>query len=175
MADNLAFFPYQCQAEPLFLIHHIDLLVSMNGSTLLQGVREALFPELREILAQSSREQHSNSMAQLPSIAHQQPYPAMTQTVMVGNDPLRLVFKSPSAGDVMDPHASMPIVQGPNPALARLEAEEESEEAMVSRVLAADRATGLATIQKTIRASRACLLLLNLKQYLKEVYGITDR
>lgn len=50
MADNLAFFPYQCQAEPLFVIHHIDLLVSVNGSTRLQAVREALFPELKELL-----------------------------------------------------------------------------------------------------------------------------
>lgn len=51
MADCLAFFPYQCQAEPLFVIHHIDLLISVNGSTRLQSIRESLFPELSSLLA----------------------------------------------------------------------------------------------------------------------------
>lgn len=56
----------------------------------------------------------------------------------------------------------------------RLGAEEENEDALVSRILSAD-STRLASIRESIKASRACLLLLNLKQYLKEVYGITDR
>ncbi|VEL42900.1 unnamed protein product [Protopolystoma xenopodis] len=50
VADNLAFFPYQCQEEPLFVVHHIDLMVSMAGSNVLQNVREALFPELKAAL-----------------------------------------------------------------------------------------------------------------------------
>jgi cohesin loading factor subunit SCC2 len=30
--------------EPLFLIHHIDIMVSVTGSNLLQGFRESLLP-----------------------------------------------------------------------------------------------------------------------------------
>ena len=40
MADNLAFFPYQTQDEPLFVMHQIDILVSVSGSNLIQSFRE---------------------------------------------------------------------------------------------------------------------------------------
>lgn len=42
VADNLAYFPYQVQDEPLFLVEQIDLAVSVNGSTQLQHFRELL-------------------------------------------------------------------------------------------------------------------------------------
>ena len=40
MADNLAYFPYQSQDETLFIIHQIDILVSVSGSNLLQSFHE---------------------------------------------------------------------------------------------------------------------------------------
>lgn len=43
MADNLAFFPYQMQDEPLFVIHQIDIIVSVSGSNLMQSFREVSF------------------------------------------------------------------------------------------------------------------------------------
>ncbi|CAN8012156.1 unnamed protein product [Ixodes pacificus] len=43
-ADNLVYFPYQVQDEPLFVMHHIDVLLSVAGSNLLQSFREALLP-----------------------------------------------------------------------------------------------------------------------------------
>ena len=42
VADNLAYFPYQVQDEPLYLIEQIDLIVSINGSTQLQQFRDLL-------------------------------------------------------------------------------------------------------------------------------------
>lgn len=42
IADNLAFFNYQTQDEPLFIIHHIDVIVSVTGSNLLQSFREVI-------------------------------------------------------------------------------------------------------------------------------------
>ncbi|KRZ72053.1 Nipped-B-like protein, partial [Trichinella papuae] len=44
VADNLANFPYHTLEEPLFVIHNIDLLVSVNGSNLLQNFKENLLP-----------------------------------------------------------------------------------------------------------------------------------
>ncbi|KAF6211182.1 hypothetical protein GE061_014297 [Apolygus lucorum] len=44
LADNLAYFPYQVQDEPLFIIHHIDIMLSVTGTNLLQSFREALIP-----------------------------------------------------------------------------------------------------------------------------------
>lgn len=40
MADNLGYFPYQHQDEPLYIIHQIDILVSVSGANLLQSFHE---------------------------------------------------------------------------------------------------------------------------------------
>uniref|UniRef100_A0A673NGD5 Nipped-B protein n=1 Tax=Sinocyclocheilus rhinocerous TaxID=307959 RepID=A0A673NGD5_9TELE len=42
-ADNLACFPYQCQEEPLFIMHHVDITLSVSGSNLLQSFKEVFF------------------------------------------------------------------------------------------------------------------------------------
>ena len=40
LADNLAYFPYMVQDEPLFIVHHIDIMISVSGTNLLQSFRE---------------------------------------------------------------------------------------------------------------------------------------
>lgn len=40
LADNLAYFPYQVQDEPLFIVHHVDIMISVSGTNLLQSFRE---------------------------------------------------------------------------------------------------------------------------------------
>ncbi|KAM4635314.1 nipped-B-like protein B isoform 2-T2 [Polymixia lowei] len=45
IADNLACFPYQSQEEPLFIMHHIDITLSVSGSNLLQSFKESLRKE----------------------------------------------------------------------------------------------------------------------------------
>uniref|UniRef100_A0A672ITQ1 Nipped-B protein n=1 Tax=Salarias fasciatus TaxID=181472 RepID=A0A672ITQ1_SALFA len=42
VADNLACFPYQSQEEPLFIMHHIDITLSVSGSNLLQTFKEVM-------------------------------------------------------------------------------------------------------------------------------------
>ncbi|KAK2148127.1 hypothetical protein NP493_3287g00001 [Ridgeia piscesae] len=44
MADNMAFLPYQVQDEPLYIIHEIDIIVSVSGSNILQSYKEVFFP-----------------------------------------------------------------------------------------------------------------------------------
>lgn len=45
LSDNMAYFPYQVQDEPLFIIHHIDIMISVTGTNLLQSFREvSTFP-----------------------------------------------------------------------------------------------------------------------------------
>lgn len=46
IADNLSFFPYQTQDESLFIIHQIDIIVSVSGSNLLQSFREVSIAEV---------------------------------------------------------------------------------------------------------------------------------
>ncbi|KAK6494364.1 nipped-B-like protein [Huso huso] len=47
IADNLACFPFQTQEEPLFVMHHIDITLSVSGSNLLQSFRESLLKEAK--------------------------------------------------------------------------------------------------------------------------------
>lgn len=42
LADNLAYFPYVVQDEPLYIIHQIDLVISVTGTNLLQTFRDGL-------------------------------------------------------------------------------------------------------------------------------------
>lgn len=42
LADNLAYIPYTVIDEPLFLVHHIDMMVSSTGNDILQAIKESL-------------------------------------------------------------------------------------------------------------------------------------
>lgn len=44
LADNLAYFPYMVQDEPLYIIHQIDLFISCTGTNILQTFKENLIP-----------------------------------------------------------------------------------------------------------------------------------
>ena len=52
MADNMAFLPYQVQDEPLYIIHQIDIIVSVSVSNILQSNREvgSLFLGQNEVI-----------------------------------------------------------------------------------------------------------------------------
>ncbi|XP_063962379.1 nipped-B-like protein A isoform X1 [Lytechinus pictus] len=41
VADNLSSFPYQAQDEPLFIMHHIEIIVSVSGANLLQSFKDS--------------------------------------------------------------------------------------------------------------------------------------
>ena len=40
VADNMAYFPFQVQDEALFVVHQIDIIVSVAGSNLMQSFKE---------------------------------------------------------------------------------------------------------------------------------------
>ena len=40
LADNLAYFSYTVLEEPLFILHYIDMTISVTGSNLLQAFRD---------------------------------------------------------------------------------------------------------------------------------------
>ncbi|XP_066990577.1 nipped-B-like protein isoform X1 [Macrobrachium rosenbergii] len=113
IADNLAYFPYQVIDEPLFIIHHIDIMISVTGTNILQNFREALLP---------------------PPNAEVKINPETGQEEYV---------------DDLD--------------------DEEDVEVYLSRLPPC-----LTPLEDCINSCQGCLLLLMLKDYLKEIYGITD-
>ena len=44
LADNLAYIPYTVVDEPLYVIHQIDIMISVSGSNLLQTFKEVSCP-----------------------------------------------------------------------------------------------------------------------------------
>ncbi|XP_058822555.1 nipped-B protein isoform X2 [Topomyia yanbarensis] len=109
LADNLAYFPYVVQDEPLYIIHHIDVLISVTGTNLLATFREGLKPP-------------------------------------------------PGAENNPD--------QKPNP----LEDDDDDDQDVILGRLPEDTTD----LQNCITSAQGCMLLLILKQHLKDIYGITD-
>ncbi|XP_025832337.1 nipped-B-like protein A [Agrilus planipennis] len=116
LADNLAYFPYQVQDEPLFIIHHIDIMISVSGTNLLQSFREGL---------------------------------------------------------IMTDAQQKVIEEGQNDAstnlISALDEEDDDEVTLLARV-----PEDASHLQACITAAQGCLLLLMLKQHLKDVYGLSD-
>lgn len=62
LADNLAYFPYSVQDEPLYIIHQVDLLITVAGTSLLQTFKDSLKPIPRqEERDPNERKLHSSS------------------------------------------------------------------------------------------------------------------
>ncbi|KAK4467489.1 hypothetical protein MN116_008977 [Schistosoma mekongi] len=201
VADNLAYFPYQSQEEPLFVVHHIDLMVSMTGSGVLNSVREALFPELKialEAVVAAQLEADAKSRAQIKLQLRdelQTQKVASTdavnssdhETTGLSADQVQHTIKGINSSPVpflMDNNTSIsdfsataiPGIDGasrvdPGP----FEVEEEEDPIALLDRLFKSRQTSLPVVRDAIRTSRACVLLLTLRHFLKESYSITDR
>lgn len=107
LADNLAYFPYAVQDEPLYLIHQIDLFISVTGTNLLQTFRDGLTKKHDE--------------------------------------------KEKGANPLED------------------EDDEEDRDALFERL-----PEDTTELQQCITSAQGCMLLLILKQHLKDMYGIND-
>jgi cohesin loading factor subunit SCC2 len=59
LADNLAYFPYAVQDEPLYLIHQIVVFISVTGSTLLKQFVDGLKKKRRD---EENREKLDNPL-----------------------------------------------------------------------------------------------------------------
>lgn len=121
IVDNLAFFNYQTQDEPLFIIHQIDIIVSVSGSNLMQSFREKL-------AGPSSRSS-------------------------------RMAF--PNAGAVTE--------NGVSDNTNFFDDDDDDKESLLER-LPAD----ISPMQEILWIAQGCILLLYLKQHLKDMYGFTD-
>uniref|UniRef100_A0A673CGV1 Nipped-B protein n=1 Tax=Sphaeramia orbicularis TaxID=375764 RepID=A0A673CGV1_9TELE len=139
IADNLACFPYQSQEEPLFIMHHIDITLSVSGSNLLQTFREE---KMNCDSPQSDEEENSNSDD--------------------GDDDEVVRRPKKARKHVADPESS--------------ESDSEFDDLDVEDVdkvmrLLPDNPMGLLDFANAVQG---ILLLLVLKQHLKNQYGFSD-
>uniref|UniRef100_A0A673CBA7 Nipped-B protein n=1 Tax=Sphaeramia orbicularis TaxID=375764 RepID=A0A673CBA7_9TELE len=142
IADNLACFPYQSQEEPLFIMHHIDITLSVSGSNLLQTFREEDEEKMNCDSPQSDEEENSNSDD--------------------GDDDEVVRRPKKARKHVADPESS--------------ESDSEFDDLDVEDVdkvmrLLPDNPMGLLDFANAVQG---ILLLLVLKQHLKNQYGFSD-
>ncbi|VDP97032.1 unnamed protein product [Trichobilharzia regenti] len=198
----MAHFPYQSQEEPLFVVHHIDLMVSMAGSGVLNNVREALFPELKaalEAVVAAQLEADAKNRAQMEMQLRaelQAQHAASTEALSRGDHATAGLFNDQIQHTIQrinSLNSSNPPVMGSSTSTTELssntlpgresfsrvdlgpfEIEEEEDPVALFDRLSKSRQTSLPIMRDAIRTSRACVLLLTLKQFLKESYCITD-
>nr|XP_020651340.1 nipped-B-like protein isoform X1 [Pogona vitticeps]XP_020651341.1 nipped-B-like protein isoform X1 [Pogona vitticeps]XP_020651342.1 nipped-B-like protein isoform X1 [Pogona vitticeps] len=86
IADNLACFPYQTQEEPLFIMHHIDITLSVSGSNLLQSFKESMVKYKKERKPSSDEESESESNSESDSESEEEIQKPRKLRKRVGSD-----------------------------------------------------------------------------------------
>uniref|UniRef100_A0A8C2ZF36 Nipped-B protein n=1 Tax=Cyclopterus lumpus TaxID=8103 RepID=A0A8C2ZF36_CYCLU len=125
IADNLACFPYQTQEEPLFIMHHVDITLSVSGSNLLQSFKEKMKTKKKK----KKKKNTSSSSDEDDEVVQSQKKPVLSDS----------------------------------------EAEIEDEDAVMDRL-----PENHSPLLDFASASQGILLLLVLKQHLKNLYGFSD-
>lgn len=54
VADNMAHFPYSVHEEPLFVIYHIDNILSVTGANMLHSFKEVSYVHTRQTVSVSA-------------------------------------------------------------------------------------------------------------------------
>ncbi|KAM4527458.1 nipped-B-like protein B isoform 2-T4 [Odontesthes bonariensis] len=151
IADNLACFPYQSQEEPLFIMHHIDITLSVSGSNLLQTFKECLRKEPvrqeKKVKKKKRKKQHSRRR----------------KSSSDDDDEHSSSSSSSSSSDEEDD------VVRRRKKTADSDSDMEDEDAVMDRL--PENTTPLLEFAS---ASQGILLLLVLKQHLKNLYGFSD-
>ncbi|XP_023858107.1 nipped-B-like protein B [Salvelinus sp. IW2-2015] len=163
IADNLACFPYQSQEEPLFIMHHIDITLSVSGSNLLQTFKESLLKEPRRREPKVKKERQSKNGS--------------------GGEEDEEICDSPGSDENSNPDDDDEVVRRPKKSKRPVAVEEPSSESDldledldvedVDRVMRRlpENSTPLLDFAN---ASQGILLLLVLKQHLKNLYSFSD-
>uniref|UniRef100_A0A3B4ZWU0 Nipped-B protein n=1 Tax=Stegastes partitus TaxID=144197 RepID=A0A3B4ZWU0_9TELE len=156
VADNLACFPYQSQEEPLFIMHHIDITLSVSGSNLLQTFKELLLKEPRRKEKKVKKEWKNTSDGE--------------------DEEEKMNCDSPRSDDEengnSDEDNDDDVVRRPKNSESESDLDDlDVEDAEKVMRLLPDNPTGLLDFANAVQG---ILLLLVLKQHLKNQYGFSD-
>ncbi|GAB6029016.1 hypothetical protein CHUAL_004804 [Chamberlinius hualienensis] len=184
LADNLAYFPFQMQDEPLFLVHHIDVFISVTGSNLLQTFREMASlrmppPTVCSEGQNSILSENSIINAQNVEMSMRSGLPfasAVTEADLMNNDMQGYYQSELTNSQKFNP--TQGLLSSANPsepkAAAKPEIEDDDEDIEDVDYILSRLPENVLPLQDCMNASQGCLLLLLLKQHLKEMYGLTD-
>uniref|UniRef100_A0A3Q1ISS5 Nipped-B protein n=1 Tax=Anabas testudineus TaxID=64144 RepID=A0A3Q1ISS5_ANATE len=164
IADNLACFPYQSQEEPLFIMHHIDITLSVSGSNLLQTFKELLLKEPRRKVKKVKKEWKNPSDEENveEKMNCDSPRSDEERSHSDGNDDDEDVVRRPKK-------AKKPVADSSESESDLEDLDIEDDEKVMRRL--PDNPTGLLDFANAVQG---ILLLLVLKQHLKNQYGFSD-
>uniref|UniRef100_A0A673K899 Nipped-B protein n=1 Tax=Sinocyclocheilus rhinocerous TaxID=307959 RepID=A0A673K899_9TELE len=169
IADNLAYFPYQSQEEPLFIMHHIDITLSVSGSNLLQTFKESLV----KVPGRKSRKRRRRRRRR-----HQPHQPQQQQNGSEEERGERNEERERNSGDEEDDYEEDEEgqrVRKPKPTEGARQSESDSDSDLEDADAVMERLPDDTTsLLDFARASQGILLLLVLKQHLKNLYGFSD-
>ncbi|XP_030647099.1 nipped-B-like protein A [Chanos chanos] len=161
IADNLAYFPYQTQEEPLFIMHHIDITLSVSGSNLLQSFKESLV-KLRGRKRERGQQQNGSDREERGERVEEEEEGEENRQINTSAN--RGDDERDGAGDEQQ-----------RPKKKQLGGDSDSESELENADAVMERLPEDATpLIDFARASQGILLLLVLKQHLKNLYGFSD-
>jgi cohesin loading factor subunit SCC2 len=144
ISDNLAYFPYQLIDEPLYLIHQIDIIISVSGINLLQTFKENL-------LNDSGGSEGKTNNKSLNSQFNQDFVDFNQDCPVEANE------------------NNCPIVQSHHTGGGGDDDDEELFENVYKNL-----PNDLKPLKDCMYKAQGCCLLLIIKQFLKEIYSISD-
>lgn len=155
IADNLACFPYQSQEEPLFIMHHIDITLSVSGSNLLQSFKESLLkePRPREKKKKKKKKEREKKYA---SEDEDEPDEQETSSESNSSEDEEVVHRSKRPRRAVNSDSDSDL-------------DAEDTEKVMDRL-----PENPLPLLEFANASQGILLLLVLKQHLKNLYGFSD-
>ncbi|XP_051552283.1 nipped-B-like protein A [Myxocyprinus asiaticus] len=163
IADNLAYFPYQTQEEPLFIMHHIDITLSVSGSNLLQTFRESLVrvPGRKSKKRRRRRQRQQNGSEKGRGVPEEERERNSGDEEDVDGD-----YEEDEEGE---------RVRKPKPVEDAVESVSDSDSDLEDADAVMERLPDdTSSLLDFARASQGILLLLVLKQHLKNLYGFSD-
>uniref|UniRef100_A0A8C7X5C1 Nipped-B protein n=1 Tax=Oryzias sinensis TaxID=183150 RepID=A0A8C7X5C1_9TELE len=153
IADNLACFPYQTQDEPLFIMHHIDITLSVSGSNLLQSFNECLRKEPvrpeKKVKTKKRKKQHSRRRKNSSDEDEDSDSDGSNSKSSSSDEDEDVIRRRKKSADS--------------------DSDVEDEDTVINRL-----PENSIPLLEFASASQGILLLLMLKQHLKNLYGFSD-
>ncbi|XP_066507181.1 nipped-B-like protein B isoform X2 [Hoplias malabaricus] len=165
IADNLAYFPYQTQEEPLFIMHHIDITLSVSGSNLLQSFKESLLKEPRPREKQQQKKKKKKKKWEKKYDSEEEDEDELSSSPE----------SSSSSSSSEEDDEVVRRAKKPKRVTATVNSDSESDLDVEDVDKVMDRLPDNPTpLLDFANASQGILLLLVLKQHLKNLYGFSD-
>lgn len=189
ISDNLAYFPYQLLDEPLYLIHQIDIIISVTGINLLQTFKENLLnhqmfdsgSRQAKVAAETSVDVGISMDDQLMTeLGLNQDCPQEAEDELIkmnqlnsnaNNQTEQMNVCSTTTSASLSVNNNYPTSAQLSQGSKRIIDDEDETFESVYDNLPSD----LKPLKDCMYKAQGCCLLLILKQFLKEVYSISDR